>query len=318
MRADSDDSQREEHLVSAAHVNAAVPAPSDPTLAAAPPPRETAEQRRPAELFDLTGRIALVTGGTRGLGRAMVLGFAQAGADVIVSSRKQDACDRVAEEITALGRQCKGYACHMARWSDIDRLVERVYDDFGRVDILVNNAGISPLYADTASVTEELWDKVLGVNLKGPFRIIALVGSRMAAGEGGSIINISSIGSLRPNKDTIPYAAAKAGLNMLTAGFADAFGPKVRVNTIMPGPFYTDISAGWDHEAFDEQRKTFPLRRAGEPAELIGAALYFASDASSFTTGATLAVDGGAQWSLPLGGDAVEKSIYLGPGARRA
>jgi NAD(P)-dependent dehydrogenase (short-subunit alcohol dehydrogenase family) len=316
MCADSDDSQQEEGLVSAAPLNAAVPVPADPTLGAARP-AETAEPRSPAELFDLTGRIALVTGGTRGLGRAMVLGFAQAGADLIVSSRKQDACDRVAEKVSVLGRRCKGYACHMARWSEIDRLVERVYDDFGRVDILVNNAGISPLYADTASVTEELWDKVLGVNLKGPFRLTALVGSRMAAGDGGSIINISSIGSLRPNKETIPYAAAKAGLNMLTAGFADAFGPRVRVNTIMPGPFYTDISSGWDHDAFDEQRKTFPLRRGGKPDELVGAALYFASEASSFTTGATLVVDGGAQWSLPLGGDAVQESIFHGPSARR-
>jgi NAD(P)-dependent dehydrogenase (short-subunit alcohol dehydrogenase family) len=315
MRADSHDPQREEDLVSAAPVNPAASSPAERRLAAAPPPHAT-ERRSSADLFDLTGRIALVTGGTRGLGRAMVLAFAQAGADVIVSSRKQDACDRVAEELSALGRRSKGYACHMARWTDIDQLVERVYDDFGRVDILANNAGISPLYADTVSVTEELWDKVIGVNLKGPFRLTALVGSRMAAGEGGSIINISSIGSLRPNKETIPYAAAKAGLNMLTAGFADAFGPKVRVNTIMPGPFYTDISAGWDHDAFNEQRKTFPLRRGGDPTEVVGAALYFASDASSFTTGATLVVDGGAQWSLPLGGDAVEKSIYRGPAAR--
>jgi NAD(P)-dependent dehydrogenase (short-subunit alcohol dehydrogenase family) len=204
----------------------------------------------------------------------------------------------------------------MGRWADIDALVERVYAELGRVDILVNNAGISPLYADTASVTEELWDKVMGVNLKGPFRLTALVGTRMAAGEGGSIINVSSIGSLRPNKDTIPYCAAKSGMNALTAGFADAFGPKVRVNAIMPGPFYTDISAGWDHGAFDEQRKTFPLRRGGQPDELVGAALYFASDASSFTTGATLVVDGGAQWSLPLGGDALAKSVFRGPKAR--
>jgi NAD(P)-dependent dehydrogenase (short-subunit alcohol dehydrogenase family) len=299
------------------------PAPLKATVSALPkaerrrpaPPAETASVPSPAGLFDLSGRIALVTGGTRGLGRAMVLGFAQAGADVIVSSRKQDACDRAAEELSALGRRCRGYACHMAHWSEIDALVDRVYEEFGRVDVLVNNAGISPLYADTTSVSEELWDKVLGVNLKGPFRLSALVGSRMAAGDGGSIINVSSIGSLRPNKDTIPYCAAKAGLNMLTAGFADAFGPKVRVNTIMAGPFYTDISRGWDHEAFDEQRKTFPLRRGGQPHELVGAALYFASEASSFTTGATLVVDGGAQWSLPLGGDALDKSIFRGPGS---
>jgi NAD(P)-dependent dehydrogenase (short-subunit alcohol dehydrogenase family) len=294
--------------VSAVPLKAASSVPPEPTRAA--------PGLSPAELFDLTGRVALVTGGTRGLGRAMVLAFAHAGADVIVSSRKQDACDRVAAEISALGRRCKGHACHVARWNEIDALVERVYEDFGRVDILVNNAGISPLYADTESISEELWDKVMGVNLKGPFRLTALVGTRMYEGSGGSIINVSSIGAVRPNKETIPYCAAKAGLNSMTAGFADAFGPKVRVNTIMPGPFYTDISAGWDHDLFDEQRKTFPLRRGGQPNELVGAALYFASDASSFTTGATLVVDGGAQWSLPLGGDALETSIYHGPGSR--
>src|SRR5215210_8064779 len=177
----------------------------------------------PAELFDLTGRIALVTGGTRGLGRAIVLAFAQAGADVIVSSRKQHACDNVAAEVEALGRRSKGEVCHVGRWNEIDSLVDRVYEEFGRVDILVNNAGISPLYDDTPSVSEELWDKVIGVNLKGPFRLTALVGSRMAAGDGGSIVNISSIGALRPDKHTIPYCAAKSGLNVLTAGFADEF-----------------------------------------------------------------------------------------------
>jgi NAD(P)-dependent dehydrogenase (short-subunit alcohol dehydrogenase family) len=286
------------------------PVSAAPLKSIAPRPRSA------AELFDLTDRVALVTGSTRGLGRAMALGFANAGADIVVSSRKQDACDRVAAEVVALGRRGLGHACHMGRWSDIDLLVERVYEELGRVDILVNNAGISPLYADTASITEELWDKVLSVNLKGPFRLTALVGTRMAAGDGGSIINVSSIGALRPNKDTIPYCAAKSGMNALTAGFADAFGPKVRVNAIMPGPFHTDISAGWNHEAFAEQRKTFPLRRGGEPDELVGAALYFASDASSFTTGSTLVVDGGAQWSLPLGGDALAESIYRGPKAR--
>jgi NAD(P)-dependent dehydrogenase (short-subunit alcohol dehydrogenase family) len=271
----------------------------------------------PADLFDLTGRIALVTGGSRGLGRAIVLAFAQAGADVIVSSRKQQACDDVAAEVAALGRRSKGEVCHVGRWSEIDALVERVYDEFGRVDVLVNNAGISPLYDDTPSVTEELWDKVISVNLKGPFRLTALVGSRMAAGDGGSIINVSSIGAVRPDRHTIPYCAAKAGLNVMTAGFADELGPKVRVNAIMPGPFYTDISSGWDHEAFDERRKAFPLRRAGQPDEVIGAAVYFASDASSFTTGSTLVVDGGAQWGLPLGGDMLARNIFRGRGGGR-
>jgi NAD(P)-dependent dehydrogenase (short-subunit alcohol dehydrogenase family) len=152
-------------------------------------------------------------------------------------------------------------------------------------------------------VTEELWDKTLAVNLKGPFRLTSLVGERMVAGEGGSIVNITSIGGVRPTHDILPYAAAKAGLNALTLGFADALGPKVRVNAVMPGPFLTDISRNWDHDAFADRARTFPLRRAGAPDELSAAVLYFASEASSFTTGAVLAVDGGAQWSLAGGGD---------------
>jgi NAD(P)-dependent dehydrogenase (short-subunit alcohol dehydrogenase family) len=255
------------------------------------------------ELFDLTGRVALVTGGTRGLGRAIVHGLATAGADVVVSSRKQDACEEVAAEVRSLGRRALPHSCHVGRWEEIDALVDTAYDTFGRVDVLVNNAGIAPTYPDTPSVSEELWDKVLAVNLKGPFRLTALVGARMAAGDGGSIVCISSIGAVRPTHDIIPYAAAKAGLNAMTVGFADALGPKVRVNTVMPGPFLTDISSGWDHDAFAERARTFPLRRAGEASELVGAVLYFASNASSFTTGAVLAVDGGAQWSLAGSGD---------------
>jgi NAD(P)-dependent dehydrogenase (short-subunit alcohol dehydrogenase family) len=264
---------------------------------------ESASVRGPAELFDLTGRVALVTGGTRGLGRAIVRALAAAGADIVVSSRKQDACDEVVEEVRALGRRAFAHRCHVGRWSEIETLVEAAYEEPGRVDILVNNAGLAPTYPNPQSVSEELWDKTLGVNLKGPFRLMALVGERMVAGEGGSIVNITSIGGVRPTHDILPYAAAKAALNALTLGFADALGPKVRVNAVMPGPFRTDISKNWDHEAFAQRARTFALRRAGEPDELSAAVLYFASDASSFTTGAVLAIDGGAQWSLAGGGD---------------
>jgi NAD(P)-dependent dehydrogenase (short-subunit alcohol dehydrogenase family) len=269
---------------------------------------------QPLGLFDLTGRVALVTGGTRGLGRAIVRTLAQAGADVIVASRKQDACEEVAAEVRRLGRRALAHVCHVAHWDEIDRLVADSYAAFGQVDVLVNNAGLAPTYPSPQEVTEELWDKTLGVNLKGPFRLTSLVGARMCEGGGGSIVNISSIGGVRPTHDILPYAAAKAGLNALTIGFADAFGPKVRVNAIMPGPFHTDISRHWNHDAFSERAKTFPLRRAGEPDELASAVLYFASDASSFTTGAVLAVDGGAQWSLAGGGDAAPgyTSIYDG------
>jgi NAD(P)-dependent dehydrogenase (short-subunit alcohol dehydrogenase family) len=271
--------------------------------------------RSPSDLFDLTGRVALVTGGTRGLGRAIVRALAQAGADIVVASRKEEACEEAAGEVRELGRRALAYRCHVGRWVELDGLVDAAYDAFGRIDILVNNAGLAPTYPNPQGVTEELWDKTLAVNLKGPFRLTALVGKRMVSSGGGSIVNTSSIGAVRPTHDILPYAAAKAGLNALTVGFADALGPKVRVNAVMPGPFRTDISRGWDMDAFAERALTFPLRRAGEPDEIAAAVLYFASDASSFTTGAVLVVDGGAQWSLAGGGAGGGRyqSIYDGP-----
>jgi NAD(P)-dependent dehydrogenase (short-subunit alcohol dehydrogenase family) len=142
-------------------------------------------------------------------------------------------------------------------------------------------------------VSEELFDKVVAVNLKGPFRLAALVGTRMAAGDGGSIINISSAGALRPRADILPYAAAKAGLNALTQGLAYAFGPSVRCNAIVAGTFMTDVSSSWDINAFNARAQAFALQRGGQPDEIVGAALYLASDASSYTTGSLLTVDGG-------------------------
>lgn len=247
-----------------------------------------------ADLFDLSGRVALVTGGSRGLGREMALAFAARGADVVVASRKQDACDAVAEAIRKLGRRALGIAAHAGKWSELERLAARVYDELGTIDVLVNNAGMSLLYPSVAEVTEQLWDKVLELNLKGPFRLTALVGTRMAQGKGGVVINVSSIVAARPTWDVIPYAAAKAGLEAMTKGFAHAFGPKVRVNAIQAGPFFTDISKAWDMETFQRRvKETHALQRGGEPREIVGAALYLASDASSFTTGAVLAVNGG-------------------------
>jgi len=246
-----------------------------------------------SEMFDLTGRVALITGGSRGLGREMTLAFARAGADVVIASRKLAACEAVAAEVVALGRQALPHACHVGQWQALDGLVDAAYARFGRVDVLVNNAGMSPLYPSLAEVSEALWDKVIAVNLKGPFRLSALVGTRMAAGAGGSIINMSSIAAIRPTPIETPYATAKAGLNALTVACAHAFGPKVRVNCIMPGPFLTDISKAWPEAAVRQIAATSALRRAGEAEEIIGAALYFASDASSFTTGAVLRIDGG-------------------------
>ena len=246
------------------------------------------------KLFDLSGKVALVTGGSRGMGREMALAFAAHGADVIVASRKLDACEAVAAEIRALGRKALPVAANVGRWDDCDTLIDTAYRAFGKVDILVNNAGMSLLYGKLSEVTEAMFDKVVSLNLKGPYRLSAVIGERMAEGAGGSIINISSVAGSNPAPNAEPYGAAKAGLNNLTRSFAFAFGPKVRVNSIMAGPFLTDISKAWDMEAFKERTATrMALRRGGEPEEVIGAALYFASRASAFTTGAVLRIDGG-------------------------
>jgi len=247
-------------------------------------------------LLDFTGKVALVTGGSRGLGKEMALAMAERGADVVITSRKADACEEVAAQIEAMGRQALAYGCHVGHWHEVDSLVDAAYAKFGRIDVLINNAGMSPLYPKLTDVTEELFDKVVGVNLKGPFRLMALVGERMAAGEGGSIINISSTASLNPSPTSEPYGAAKAGLNALTRSFAFAYGPKVRVNCIAAGPFLTDISKAWDMPAFEANAKAnLALQRGGEPDEIVGAALYLASPTSSFTTGTVIRVDGGTR-----------------------
>ena len=245
--------------------------------------------------FDLTDRVALITGGSRGLGRQMALAFAKRGAKVAIASRKREQCEATAEELRALGAEAFAFDCHVADWNRCGELVEAVYEHFGTIDVLVNNAGMSPLYPSLAEVSEALFDKVIGVNLKGPFRLTALVGSRMVAGDGGSIINISSIASIQPSPNAEPYGAAKAGLNAITRSFAWEYGPKVRVNAILAGPFLTDIADAWDMEAFEQRAATtIPLQRGGQPEEIVGAALYFASQASSYTTGALLRVDGGS------------------------
>jgi NAD(P)-dependent dehydrogenase (short-subunit alcohol dehydrogenase family) len=259
--------------------------------------------RAALSLFDLSSRVVVVTGGTQGLGRAMVDAFASCGAEVVVVSRTREACEEVVAEVREAGGRAVARACHVGHWDELAPLVDGIYDELGRIDVLVNNAGSSPLYGRLSDVSEELWDKTLALNLKGPFRLSALVGERMAAGNGGSIVNVSSVGSIRPTRDIVPYAAAKAGLNAMTVAFADALGPKVRVNAILPGPFLTRISQAWDQQVLEELTRNFPLRRAGDPQEIVGAALYFASDASSYTTGTVLSVDGGAQWARPMGGD---------------
>ncbi|MFT4124711.1 MAG: glucose 1-dehydrogenase [Gordonia sp. (in: high G+C Gram-positive bacteria)] len=243
------------------------------------------------DLFSLDGKVALVTGGSRGLGRQMVLAFAQAGADVVITSRKVQACAEVAAEVEAMGRKALAVGCHVGHWDEIDRLVETAYETFGHIDILVNNAGMSPVAPSSAETAEELFDKVVGVNFKGPFRLGSLVGERMSTGDGGSIINISSSGAIFPQPRFGPYAGAKAALNVLTEVFAREYGPKVRVNTLSAGPFLTDISKAWAPEKRETARSA--LGRPGNPHEIVTAALYLASPASSYTTSSLIRVDGG-------------------------
>jgi len=243
--------------------------------------------------FELTGKVAIVTGGSRGLGRSMVLGLAAAGADVVIASRKIDACRAVADEVQSMGRRALAWSCNVSNWDELEPLADAAYETFGRVDVLVNNAGMSLLYGDVTEVTEAMWDKVVNLNLKGVFRLTALVGSRMVRDGGGSVINVSSVGSIRPTPQILPYAAAKAGVNTLTEGFARALGPSVRVNCIMAGPFLTDVTKAWDKDVLEHGPQRSALQRFGHPDEVVGAALYFASDASSYTTGQLLRVDGG-------------------------
>ena len=246
----------------------------------------------PNELFDLSDKVALVTGGSRGLGLEMVRAFAAAGADVVVASRKLEACEAVAEEVRALGRRALAVAVHAGRWDDIDRLIDVVYAEFGRIDILVNNAGMSPA-VPSHEVTEQLFDSVLNLNFKGPFRLASVVGRRMADGDGGVIINVSSSGALNPLPRVAPYSGAKAALNALTVSLAHEYGPKVRVNTLSAGPFLTDIAKAWTEEAREHSDNA--LGRPGRPEEVVTTALYLASPMSSFTTGAIVRVDGGHQ-----------------------
>jgi len=244
------------------------------------------------KLFDFTGKVVLITGGGRGLGLAMTLAFAERGADVIIASRKLDSCENAADAVRRMGRKALAVACHAGRWEEIDALVERSYETFGKVDILINNAGMSPVAPSSVETTEALIDSVFNLNFKGPFRLSAQVGSRMVEdGLEGSIINISSYGSLRPQPEYAPYAGAKAALNALTTAHAIEFAPKVRVNGILPGSFRTDIAKHWS--ADKESKTDAVLRRFGNPEEIVSTALYLASPASSFTTGALIRVDGG-------------------------
>jgi NAD(P)-dependent dehydrogenase (short-subunit alcohol dehydrogenase family) len=240
------------------------------------------------------GKVVVVTGASKGLGRAMALGFGEAGADVVVASRKLEPCQQVADEISALGGQALAVRCHVGDWGQCQALVDAAVDRFGRIDVLVNNAGIAPVPPSLLGVTADLFDKTIAVNLRGPLRLTALAVEHMPAG--GSVINISSKAALHPTSFTVVYAAAKAGLNALTKAAADEFGPRgIRVNAIVCGTFHTDSfhRSMPTEEARADMASRISLGRIASPDEIVGTALYLASDASSYVTGDLILLDGG-------------------------
>ena len=243
--------------------------------------------------LDATGKVVVVTGASKGLGRAMALGFAAAGADVVVSSRRLEACELVADEIRASGRRALAVRCHVGDWDECGGLIDATVDEFGRIDVLVNNAGIAPVPPSLREVTPELFDKTIAVNLKGPLRLTALAAEHMTAG--GTVINISSTASLHAVPFTVVYAAAKAGLNALTKAAAAEYGPRgIRVNAIVCGTFHTaSFDSGMTPEMQEQMAAAVSLRRIASADEIVGTALFLASNASSYLSGELLVLDGG-------------------------
>ena len=246
--------------------------------------------------FSMKGRNAIVTGATRGIGLAIARGFLESGATVTLCGRKQEGVDAALAHLSAHASNLLGVAAHVGKAADVERLITAAEERFGPVNVLVNNAGTNPYYGPIAESEDWAWEKTMDVNLRGPYLLSRRAGVKMMAGDGGSIVNISSVAGLEAAPGQGIYSVTKAGLIMLTKVMAREMGTAgVRVNCICPGVIRTQLSrALWDDEKTAKAwiaRKA--LGRVGEVDELTGAAIYFASEASSFTTGAVLQVDGG-------------------------
>jgi NAD(P)-dependent dehydrogenase (short-subunit alcohol dehydrogenase family) len=250
------------------------------------------------ELFDLNGKVAVVTGATKGIGRAIAEGLAQAGAGVVVSSRKQELCDQVAAQINAAtGARAVGLACHVGQWEAIPEFVEAVVKHFDRVDVLVNNAGINLGPVAVADMGLDHWRKVQSVNLEGPLGMSQCVAPLMRDGGGGSIVHIGAMGAYVPGPGMAAYAASKAALHNLTKVMAMEWASwKVRVNIVHPGPVASEMLTGGteaDPRFLERVAAATYLKRVADPSEVVGPVLYLASDASSFVTGDDITVSGG-------------------------
>lgn len=245
--------------------------------------------------FSLEGKIALITGASRGIGRATAIGFARAGADVALVSRKPEELEKVAEEVSKLGRKAAAIPTHLGRLAEINDLVARVSEELGRIDILVNNAASNPTMDAAIDVTERAWDTIMNLNLKGLFFLSQAVARVMREQGGGRIINVASAGGIRPHILPV-YSISKAGVIMATKVMAlewAEFG--INVNAIAPGLTRTSFSqALWgDEKIMSYLMQRVALKRYAEPEEIVGAMVYLASDASRFVTGAVISVDGG-------------------------
>jgi len=256
------------------------------------------------KLFSVAGQVVLVSGGTRGIGKAIARGFAERGARVVITGRNQESAEAAAQEITSDGEPVRPMVCDVADSRAVAKLVDRCVSDFGRIDTLVNSAGVNQR-KPAAEVTEEEYDFVVGVNLKGAVLLCQAVGKQMIRQGKGSQINIGSLTTHRPLKNLLPYAVSKAGVGQLTRLLALEWGSKgVRVNGIAPGFILTDLSRKlWS----DERMKSWvdsntPQGRLGQPEDMIGTAVFLASEASAFMTGQMLYVDGGFEsgWSWPI------------------
>lgn len=247
-------------------------------------------------VFSLSGKVALVTGGSRGIGKAIAVGLAKFGADVAVTSRKLPDLEEVAKEIKGLGRRSMAVATHVGRMEEINNLVPKIKEELGRIDILVNNAGTNPTMDQAMDIEERAWDSIMNLNLKGLFFLSQAVARLMKEQGGGKIINVASVAGITP--DILPaYSISKAGVIMATKVMAQQWAQyNIRVNAIAPGLVKTRFSeALWSNpDILQVAMRRTPLRRVAEPDELVGAVIFLASDASSYVTGHVLVVDGGS------------------------
>ena len=247
--------------------------------------------------LSLEGKIAMITGGSRGIGKAIALTFADAGADVVIASRKLPDLEKVAEEIKATGRKALCVPTHAKKVDELQNLVNKTMDEFGRIDVLVNNAATNPAMGHIVDTEESIFDHIVDTNLKGYFMMSKLVGKIMREQKSGNIINVSSAGGVSPAKGLGPYCISKAGINMLTKQMALEMGSyNVRVNAIAPRIVKTDFSkALWSNEKLMEREFKFtPLKCVATPEEIAQTALYLASTATNYMTGHILVVNGGA------------------------